>query len=65
MNRGRPKTWLAQEEKYVRDNYDKMTDREMGDKLNKTEIAVKRKRQRLGLFMRHELKILSKETVNE
>jgi hypothetical protein len=41
--------WEAWEEQYLRSNYIKMTDREISEKLKRTEDGVYRKRKALGL----------------
>ena len=49
------KTWTAAQRQYIRDNYEKMKDKEIGENLSKlvnkriTTFAVRRQRQTMGL----------------
>ena len=40
------------EEEFVRENYNKLSDQEMGEKLNRTTVAVREKRYALDLKRR-------------
>ena len=57
----RPKKWTPSQEAYVRKFYKEKTDAQLAKKLGKTEIAVKRKRQQMGLLMRYSEKVTQKK----
>lgn len=52
MKRKKLRRWSHSEEEFLRKNYNKLSDQEMGEKLNRTTAAVREKRYALDLKRR-------------
>ena len=57
------KRWTQEEDKFIKDNYLKMTDDEIGDNIGRTSSAVKSERQKLNLYRPRKKRLINNKSM--